>query len=85
MSKLILLRHGQRQWKLENRFTGWKDVPLTKKGVEEAINAGKIMKKNIVLIDKVYSSVLQRANQTGFMQYLKWNQIIFIYGMKIMN
>ena len=40
MNKLILLRHGQSQWNKENRFTGWKDVPLTNKGILEAINAG---------------------------------------------
>ena len=46
MSKLILLRHGQSKWNLENRFTGWTDVPLTEKGIKEAQLAGKLMKKN---------------------------------------
>ena len=46
MSKLILLRHGQSQWNLENRFTGWKDVPLTDVGINEARYAGVLMKKN---------------------------------------
>ena len=45
MNKLILLRHGQSQWNLENRFTGWKNVDLTQKGVEEAMLAGKLMKE----------------------------------------
>ena len=45
MNKLVLLRHGQSQWNLENRFTGWKDVPLTEKGVNEANNAGLLLKK----------------------------------------
>ena len=40
MNKLVLLRHGQSQWNLENRFTGWKDVPLTEKGINEANKAG---------------------------------------------
>ena len=44
VSKLILVRHGQSQWNLENRFTGWVDVPLSKKGIEEAIAAGKKLK-----------------------------------------
>ena len=45
MNTLILLRHGQSQWNLENRFTGWKNVDLTQKGVEEAMLAGKLMKE----------------------------------------
>ena len=64
MNKLVLLRHGQSQWNLENRFTGWKDVPLTEKGINEAHNAGLLLKKNNIKIDKVFSSVLQRANKT---------------------
>ena len=43
MNKLILLRHGQSQWNLENRFTGWKDVPLTSKGELEAKKAGELI------------------------------------------
>ncbi len=65
MNKLILLRHGQSQWNLENKFTGWKDVPLTEKGVEEAINAGRLIKQNNIIFDKIFSSVLQRANKTA--------------------
>ena len=65
MNKLILLRHGQSQWNLENKFTGWKDVPLTEKGVEEAKNAGLLLKKNNIKIDIVFSSVLKRANKTA--------------------
>jgi len=65
MNKLVLLRHGQSQWNLENRFTGWKDVPLTEKGVNEANNAGLLIKKNKIKIDKVFSSVLIRANKTA--------------------
>ena len=44
MSRLVLVRHGQSQWNLENRFTGWVDVPLSKKGIEEAISAGEKLK-----------------------------------------
>ena len=65
MSKLILLRHGQSQWNLENRFTGWEDVLLTEKGIQEAQLAGELMKKNNIKIDLIFSSVLQRANDTA--------------------
>ena len=65
MNKLILLRHGQSQWNLENRFTGWKNVPLTQKGESEAKNAGKLIKKHKIQIDNVFSSVLERANRTA--------------------
>ncbi len=65
MNKLVLLRHGQSQWNLENRFTGWKDVPLTEKGIIEANNAGLLLKKNNIKIDIVFSSVLERANKTA--------------------
>ena len=62
MSKLILVRHGQSQWNLENRFTGWVDVPLSKKGIEEAISAGKKLKD--FEFDKMYVSHMLRAIQT---------------------
>ena len=65
MNKLILLRHGQSQWNLENRFTGWKNVPLTEKGEAEAKKAGELIKKHKINIDKVFSSVLERANKTA--------------------
>ncbi len=65
MNKLILLRHGQSQWNLENRFTGWKNVPLTEKGELEAKKAGELIKKHKIKIDKVFSSVLERANRTA--------------------
>jgi len=65
MNNLILLRHGQSQWNLENRFTGWKDVPLTDNGIKEAKNAGKLMLKNKIKIDLIFSSILQRANKTA--------------------
>ena len=65
MNKLVLLRHGQSQWNLENRFTGWKDVPLTEHGINEANNAGLLLKKNNIKIDKIFSSVLERANKTA--------------------
>ena len=65
MNNLILLRHGQSQWNFENRFTGWKDIPLTDQGIKEAKVAGQLMKKNKVHIDVIFSSVLQRATKTA--------------------
>ena len=65
MNKLILLRHGQSQWNLENRFTGWKNVPLTEKGEAEAKKAGELIRKHNISIDRVFSSVLERANRTA--------------------
>ena len=65
MNKLILLRHGQSQWNLENRFTGWKNVPLTEKGEAEAKKAGELIKKHNISIDRVFSSLLERANRTA--------------------
>ena len=62
--KLILLRHGESIWNKENRFTGWTDVDLSSKGVDEAINAGKIMKDNNITFDVAFSSVLLRAKKT---------------------
>ena len=65
MNKFILLRHGQSQWNLENRFTGWKNVPLTEKGEVEAQKAGELIRKHNISIDRVFSSVLERANRTA--------------------
>ena len=65
MNNLILLRHGQSQWNLENRFTGWQDVPLTDKGIDEAKTAGQLIMKNNIDIDIIFSSTLQRANKTA--------------------
>jgi 2,3-bisphosphoglycerate-dependent phosphoglycerate mutase len=73
MNKLILLRHGQSKWNLENRFTGWKDVPLTEKGTQEAIDAGKLMYKHNILIDLIFSSTLKRANETAKLAILQMN------------
>ena len=64
MSKLILLRHGQSQWNLENRFTGWVDVPLTELGVEEAKEAGRKIKQAGIHLDLAFTSALKRAHDT---------------------
>ena len=65
MNKLVLLRHGQSQWNLENRFTGWKDIKLSEKGILEAKESGKLIKENKISIDIIYSSELKRANDTA--------------------
>lgn len=62
MSILALVRHGESQWNLENRFTGWVDIPLTEKGEEEAKKAGEKLKG--IKFDKAYTSVLMRATKT---------------------
>ena len=62
--KIILVRHGQSIYNLENKFTGWKDVDLTKKGIEEAIDVGKILKKENIKPDYAFTSVLKRAQKT---------------------
>lgn len=62
--KLVLVRHGQSEWNLENRFTGWVDVDLSEKGYEEAVHAGEILKREGILFDKAYTSVLKRAIKT---------------------
>lgn len=64
MSLLILVRHGESEWNLQNRFTGWVDVDLSPRGVEEAHRAGKILKKKNYKIDAVFTSVLKRAIRT---------------------
>ena len=62
MSKLILLRHGESMWNNANLFTGWVDVPLTEKGIQEAIHAGKRLQH--IEIDRAFTSTLIRAQET---------------------
>ena len=64
MKKVVLLRHGESTWNKENRFTGWTDVGLSEKGVLEAHEAGKILKKEGYVFDVAYTSVLSRAIKT---------------------
>ena len=61
MHKLVLIRHGESTWNLENRFTGWTDVPLTDTGVAQARQAGELLKQGGYEFDVAYTSVLQRA------------------------
>ena len=62
MARLVLLRHGESQWNLENRFTGWVDVPLTPRGIQEAKNAGDKLRG--FTFDRAFTSVLARAIET---------------------
>jgi 2,3-bisphosphoglycerate-dependent phosphoglycerate mutase len=64
MYKLVLIRHGESTWNLENRFTGWTDVDLTETGIAQAKNAGKLLKNEGYDFDVAYTSVLKRATRT---------------------
>lgn len=64
MKKLVIVRHGQSVWNLENKFTGWTDVGLSEKGIDEAKSAGILLKKLGYTFDLAFTSVLKRANDT---------------------
>ena len=64
MHKLVLIRHGESTWNLENRFTGWTDVDLTPLGLEQAKNAGRLLRAEGYDFDLAYTSVLKRATRT---------------------
>jgi len=64
LANLVLVRHGQSQWNLENRFTGWIDVPLTEQGVAEAHSAGRQIREAGIEFDAAWTSVLKRAIHT---------------------
>jgi 2,3-bisphosphoglycerate-dependent phosphoglycerate mutase len=64
MYKLVLIRHGESTWNLENRFTGWTDVDLTPTGIAQAVSAGKLLKAEGYDFDLCYTSVLKRATRT---------------------
>jgi 2,3-bisphosphoglycerate-dependent phosphoglycerate mutase len=64
MHKLVLIRHGQSTWNLENRFTGWTDVDLTPQGIEEAEQGGELLAEEGYIFDVAYTSVLKRAVRT---------------------
>lgn len=64
MYKIVFMRHGESTWNLENRFTGWTDVDLTEKGVQEAKAAGRVLKEAGFTFDVAYTSVLKRAIRT---------------------
>jgi 2,3-bisphosphoglycerate-dependent phosphoglycerate mutase len=67
MHKLVLIRHGESTWNQENRFTGWVDVDLTDKGIEEARQAGRLLRESGYSFDLFYTSVLKRAIRTLWM------------------
>ena len=64
MIKLVLVRHGQSEWNLENKFTGWTDVSLSPKGIEEAKEAGRVLKEKGFSFDLGFTSELKRAEDT---------------------
>jgi len=64
MKKIVLLRHGESEWNKENRFTGWTDVALSEKGVQEAAEAGRTLKREGYVFDIAFTSVLKRAIKT---------------------
>ena len=64
MKRIVLIRHGESQWNMENRFTGWTNVDLTEKGKKEAYDAGVLLKKNGFHFDIAYTSYLKRAVKT---------------------
>ena len=85
MKKLVLVRQGQSQWNLENKFTGWTDIGLSEKGVEEAKEAGKVLKELGYSFDIAFTSVLKRANDTLYyiLDELNENNIPIKYNYKL--
>ncbi len=73
--KLVLLRHGESVWNKENRFTGWTDVDLSEKGMNEAASAGKVLKENGFVFDIAFTSVLKRAIRTLWLALDEMNQL----------
>lgn len=80
MPTVVLLRHGQSTWNLENRFTGWTDVGLTEQGIAEAREAGRLMKAEGFEFDMAYTSVLRRAIKTLWLALeemeLEWIDVV---------
>lgn len=75
MKRLVLLRHGESTWNKENRFTGWKDVDLSEKGVEEAIEAGRVLKEEGFQFRLAYTSYLTRAIHTLWLALVEMDLI----------
>lgn len=75
MHKLVLLRHGESQWNLENRFTGWHDVNLTAQGESEAKEAGRLLKEHGFEFDLAFTSVLTRAIRTLWLALTEMEQV----------
>ena len=85
LKKLVIVRHGQSLWNLENKFTGWTDVGLSDKGIQEAKEAGKLLKERNYQFDLAYTSVLKRANDTLYyiLDELKERNIPIKYSYKL--
>ena len=79
MLKLVLLRHGESEWNLENRFTGWTDVDLSAHGIAEAHNAGVLLKGNGYCFDKTLTSMLKRAIRTLWISLMNWISCGYLY------
>ena len=75
MPQLVLVRHGQSQWNLENRFTGWVDVDLTAEGEAQARRGGELIKAEGIEFDRAYASVLTRAIRTGMIALTAADQL----------
>ncbi len=75
MYKVVLLRHGESEWNKENRFTGWTDVDLTEKGMDEARKAGRVLKENGFKFDIAFVSVLKRALRTLWLSLEEMDQL----------
>ena len=73
MLKLILVRHGQSVWNLENKFTGWTDVELSSKGIEEAKEAGVVLREKEYHFDLAFTSVSKKSRRY-FRLYIKRNE-----------
>ena len=72
MYEIVLIRHGESAWNRENRFTGWTDVPLSEKGVQEARAAGQLLKEEGCAFDLAFTSVLKRAVKTLWLSWRRW-------------
>ena len=85
MTKLVLLRHGESQWNLENRFTGWTNVDLTEKGEAEARESGKLLKEEQFQFDVAHTSLLMRANRTMeiCLEEMGENDILIKYNWRL--
>ena len=85
MKQLVLIRHGESAWNLENRFTGWADVDLTPKGTEQALTAGENLRKAGYEFDVAYTSVLRRAIRTLWhvqdTMDLMWLPVVHSWGL----
>lgn len=85
MYKIVLLRHGESEWNKENRFTGWTDVDLSEKGIEEAKNSGKLLREAGFTFDLAFTSVLKRAIRTLWIAQdemdLMWIPVVFSWRL----